>query len=102
MTAMQLENVEDVLPLSPTQKGMLYHSASAPRSGVYVEQITCLIDGALDVGVFQAAWQDVVARHTALRSAFLWDGLDEPLQVVRQDAPATWKLEDWIHGICIS
>lgn len=95
MTAMQLENVEDVLPLSPTQKGMLYHSASAPRSGVYVEQITCLIDGALDVGMFQAAWQDVVARHTALRSAFLWDGLDEPLQVVRQDAPATWKLEDW-------
>lgn len=92
---MQLENVEDVLPLSPTQAGMLYHTASAPRSGVYVEQITCLIDGALDVGEFQAAWQDVLARHTALRTAFLWDGLDEPLQVVRQHAAPAWKLEDW-------
>jgi amino acid adenylation domain-containing protein len=92
---MQLENVEDVLPLSPTQAGMLYHSVSAPRSGVYVEQISCLIDGSLDVGEFKAAWQDVLARHTALRMAFLWDGLDAPLQVVRQHAAPAWKVEDW-------
>ena len=92
---MKLENVEDVYPLSPTQAGMLFHTASAPHSGVYVGQIQCMLSGNLKLETFQAAWQDVIGRHSALRTAFLWDGLEEPLQVVRQRVDLDWKMLDW-------
>lgn len=92
---MELENVEDIYPLSSTQAGMLFHTASAPHSGVYVVQMRCLLSGELAVETFQAAWQAVLQRHPALRTAFLWDGLEEPLQVVRQQVVPVWQVLDW-------
>ena len=44
-----LQNVDDVYPLTATQQGMLYHSLSAPTSGVYLNQVITPISGELDV-----------------------------------------------------
>ena len=33
---------------------------------------------------FRRAWEEVVDRHPVLRTAFAWQGLDQPLQVVRR------------------
>ncbi len=92
---MKLENVEDIYPLSPMQQGMLFHSLSAPQSGMYVEQLLCSISGDLNIPAFQQAWQRVIDRHPILRTAFLYQGLDEPLQVVRQHVELPWELQDW-------
>ncbi|MFZ5515906.1 MAG: amino acid adenylation domain-containing protein [Candidatus Zhuqueibacterota bacterium] len=80
---MSMENIEDIYPLSPMQQGMLFHSIYAPESGEYIEQMSCKIDGQLDVTAFERAWQEVLNRHTILRTAFVWEDLDEPLQVVQ-------------------
>jgi amino acid adenylation domain-containing protein/thioester reductase-like protein len=90
-----MKNVEDLYPLSPTQQGMLVHALRSPGEAVYVEQYVCLLRGDLDAGRFRAAWQRVVDRHPILRTAFLWEGLDEPLQVVRQTVEIPWTEEDW-------
>ncbi|MEL7508345.1 MAG: amino acid adenylation domain-containing protein [Cyanobacteria bacterium J06554_1] len=92
---MQLDNVADIYPLSPVQQGMLFHALSAPGSGVYIEQYSCKLRGNLQIPEFQAAWQQVIDRQPVLRTAFLWEGLDEPLQVVRQQVDAVWDREDW-------
>ena len=92
---MKMENVEDVYPLSPTQEGMLFHTLNAPKSGVYFNQYTCILYGDLNVSAFKKAWQQVVDRHPVLRAAFLWEGLDEPLQVVRQQVKIYWEDGDW-------
>ncbi len=92
---MELENVEDVYALAPIQEGMLFHTISEPNSGVCFEQICCTIRGSLDIKSFQATWDQVVARHAALRTIFLWDGLDEPLQVVREQVEIPWNIWDW-------
>ena len=92
---MNLDNVEDVYALSPMQEGMLFHTISEPNSGVFVEQVCCKINGELDVSAFQAAWASVVDHHQALRTIFLWDGLDEPLQIVRQKVDVPWTQLDW-------
>ena len=92
---MELENVEDIYPLTSTQAGMLFHTTSAPHSGVYIVQMRCLLSGDLDVQTFQSAWRTVLQRHPALRTAFLWNGLDEPLQVVRQRVDLDWEVLDW-------
>ncbi|MBW8873687.1 MAG: amino acid adenylation domain-containing protein [Acidobacteria bacterium] len=90
-----LKNVEDVYPLSPAQSGMLFHSLMAPQSGVYVTQVTCTLPADLDGPLFRQAWEKLVEGHEVLRTAFLWEGLDEPLQVVRKHVSLPWRNLDW-------
>ncbi|CAO3439353.1 amino acid adenylation domain-containing protein [Azospirillum doebereinerae] len=85
----------DVYPLSPMQQGMLFHSLSAPGSDIYVEQLACALHGELDGTAFQAAWEAVAARHGVLRTAFAWQGLPEPLQVVGSRIRLPLEVVDW-------
>jgi len=90
------ENIEDIYELSPMQRGMLFHTLYAPQSGVYIEQaLYSLSGGPLDVAVLLKTWQRVVAQHPTLRTAFLWEELDEPMQVVYQEVHVPWKHLDW-------
>ncbi|MDB9527423.1 amino acid adenylation domain-containing protein [Oscillatoria sp. CS-180] len=90
-----MKNVEDIYPLSPMQQGMLFHTLYAPKAGIYFEQFTCTLRGSLDVENFQRAWQQLAVRHSVLRTHFLWQGLDEPLQIVRQEISLPWQVLDW-------
>jgi len=90
-----MKNVADIYPLTPTQAGILYHTLRSPQEEVYFQQISCTLHGALDLEKFQCAWDDVVARHPALRTIFLWEGVDEPLQVVREKVTVPWDIFDW-------
>jgi amino acid adenylation domain-containing protein/non-ribosomal peptide synthase protein (TIGR01720 family) len=87
--------VEDLYPLAPLQEGLLFHSLYTAGADLYVEQLTAEIAGPLDGAAFAAAWQRVVERHPALRTAFLWQGVERPLQLVRRGVALPWKVEDW-------
>ncbi|MEH2284140.1 MAG: amino acid adenylation domain-containing protein, partial [Nostoc sp.] len=89
------QNIEDIYPLSPMQEGMLFESLYAPDSGVYFEQITCILTGNIDVKTFEQAWQQVVARHTIFRTAFLWESLSQPVQVVYRQVNVTVETYNW-------
>jgi amino acid adenylation domain-containing protein len=90
-----MRNVENIYPLSPLQEGMLFHSLLGGGDGVYVNQFECVLRGDLDPPLFREAWSRVVHRHQALRAAFLWEGLDQPLQAVRRRVELPWSEEDW-------
>lgn len=90
-------DLEDLLPLSPLQLGFLFHALHAPESGAYVQQLVANLEGRLDVGAFEHAWQEIVRRHSILRTAFVWEGLREPLQVVRRDSNLRLERFDWTH-----
>ncbi|WP_038710059.1 condensation domain-containing protein, partial [Burkholderia thailandensis] len=87
--------IEAVLPLTPMQHGMLFHSLLDPASAVFFQQLIAELDGALDARAFAAAWADLVDRHQSLRAAFLWERRDEPRQVVLRRAPAPIEWLDW-------
>jgi amino acid adenylation domain-containing protein/non-ribosomal peptide synthase protein (TIGR01720 family) len=87
--------LEDLYPIAPLQRGMLLHGLYAPDSELYLEQLSCVLHGPLETEAFQRAWQRVVDRHPALRTAFAWRGLDEPLQAVRRGVELPWAGEDW-------
>ena len=76
-------NVDDIYPLSPMQRLMLLHAISPSSDGVLLNQVCYRILGDLDASAFHRAWDSVVARHPALRTAFLYEGLPRPLQAVR-------------------
>jgi surfactin family lipopeptide synthetase C len=88
--------IEDIYELSPLQQGILFHSLyAAPESGVYVVQVSYRIQANLDIFAFEQAWQQVIARHTVLRTSFHWQGLAKPLQVVHPQVKLIVRQEDW-------
>src|SRR5690349_16647241 len=92
---MDKKNIEDLYPLSPMQQGILFHSLYAPESGLYVEQMSCTLNGDLDVPAFERAWQRSVDRHPVLRTAIIGEGLKEPVQIVLRKVPTALARQDW-------
>jgi amino acid adenylation domain-containing protein len=92
---MTKQNIEAIYPLSPLQQGILFHCLYAPESSVYFEHMGCVINGDLNVSAFERAWQKIVDTYAALRTAFVWEGLDEPLQVVGRKVQIRIDQRDW-------
>ena len=86
---------DGAFPLTPMQEGMLFHTLSDSDSGVFLEQVTCLIHGRLDVDRFKDAWNRTVENYEALRTVFLWEGQNSPLQRVLPLASVMWREFDW-------
>ncbi|MET0402407.1 MAG: amino acid adenylation domain-containing protein, partial [Cystobacter sp.] len=93
--AWRRRSIEDVYPLSALQQGLLFHVLRDADSGVYLNQMSWTVRGVLDVTAVSRAWQETVTRHAQLRTAFFWEGLEAPLQVVMKDARLPIHLEDW-------
>ena len=87
----QQSAIQDIYPLSPTQEGMLFHSLASPNSGVYVVQVSFLLRGSLDKPAFLVAWRQLIAHHSALRTAFAWENIKAPVQVVGKKAALNWS-----------
>ena len=88
-------NLEDLYELSPMQQGMLFHTLYAPGSGIYFEQSVFTIEGDFNRLAFRRAWQQVVNRHSILRTGFMWEGLEKPLQIVYRNVNIEIEEEDW-------
>jgi amino acid adenylation domain-containing protein len=88
-------NVEDAYPLSPIQEGMLFHNLYSPEAGVYTGQFICNLSGDIDIDAFKKSWRRVIDRHEILRTAFVWEGLEKPLQVVCKSADLPIERQDW-------
>ncbi|API55157.1 non-ribosomal peptide synthetase (plasmid) [Rhizobium leguminosarum] len=79
-------NIQDIYGLSPLQDGILFHHLLATQGDPYllVSQMAFAERGVLDR--YLAAVQQVVDRHDILRTAFVWEGLSSPAQVVWRKA----------------
>ncbi|GAA3887063.1 non-ribosomal peptide synthetase [Saccharothrix violaceirubra] len=73
--------VEDVLPLTPLQSGMLFHSL-VDDGTAYFNQLRVRLSGVDDPARLADAWRRVVERTPILRTGVVWEGVDEPVQVV--------------------
>ncbi|MFD9479951.1 amino acid adenylation domain-containing protein [Streptomyces nojiriensis] len=93
--AARYAGLADVLPLSPLQEGLFFHSAfDTGAMDAYTGQIVLALDGPLDAGTLRTACDRLLRRHTALRSAFTDQGLDRPVQIVVESAGAPWEAVD--------
>ncbi|MEL6441192.1 MAG: amino acid adenylation domain-containing protein [Cyanobacteria bacterium J06621_8] len=89
------KKIQDIYPLSPMQQGMLFHSLLEPNSGAYIIQTSFELHGYLDTDAFAAAWQKIIEQHSILRTAFVWNNLEQPLQVVGSTAKISLTEQDW-------
>ena len=86
--------LEDVYPLTPMQQGVLYHAAHLGGPGDYTGQLGLRLEGEFDEPTFHEALRTVLGRHPALRTRFIWQDLDEPLQLVLRQAEPPLELHD--------
>jgi hypothetical protein len=107
----QQYRIADVLPLTPLQQGLLFHTSTAQGSDddVYAVQLDITVTGALDQHRLREAVHTVLNRHPNLAARFC-DQFDEPVQIIPADPVVPWRyvdlsggdlhLDEQIQGMC--
>ena len=92
-------DLEQLLPLSPLQEGLLFQSLYDPRGqDVYTVQVELELDGELDVERLRQAAGALLVRYPNLRAAFVHDGLARPLQLIGSQIALAWREQDGEAG----
>ncbi len=93
-----IANVQDIYGLAPLQAGILYHHLATTEGDPYVLQVQFSFADQTAVDAFIRALHSVIERNDILRTSILWEGLDEPVQVVLRQAPLAVERID-VHGV---
>lgn len=92
---MKQRSLEAVLPLSPLQQGMLFHSLyDSEGVDFYNMQAPFELTGALDTAALKAACAAVLERHPSLRAGFLQRRSGEAVQAVAARVELDWAEAD--------
>jgi amino acid adenylation domain-containing protein/non-ribosomal peptide synthase protein (TIGR01720 family) len=91
----QQYEIADILPLTPLQQGLLFHTSTAQgdNDDVYAVQLDFTITGALDPHRVRDAVHTVVTRYPNLAARFCAQ-FDEPVQIIPADPVAPWRYVD--------
>nr|WP_283256376.1 non-ribosomal peptide synthetase [Photorhabdus aballayi] len=81
-----LTNIQDIYALSPLQDGILFHHLLENEGDLYLLANQMSFTDRHYLDRYLTAVQQVVDRHDILRTAFIWQGLSVPAQVVCRQA----------------
>ncbi len=93
----QRYELADILPLTPLQQGILFHSDlhGGSDDDVYAMQLALTLIGPLDLDRLRNAVHMVIERHPHLVARFC-RAFDEPVQVVLADPTPGWRYVELI------
>ncbi|MCU9591018.1 bacillomycin D non-ribosomal peptide synthetase BamC [Bacillus velezensis] len=89
-----LGDIENIYPLTPMQKGMLFHSLIDSASEAYFEQAAFDLKGFLDIDAFRMSLAHLAEKYDILRTLFYTEWKDQPLQIVFRQKPIETAVED--------
>ena len=81
-----MKDIEDIYPLTPMQEAMLLHCVGNPESTALVTQIVFRLNRNIDLDLLQRCWDQVISRHSSLRTGFHWKSDKGPVQFVRKQS----------------
>ncbi|WP_459965279.1 amino acid adenylation domain-containing protein, partial [Mycobacterium avium] len=94
--------IADILPLTPLQQGLLFHSSTAQGNDgmddMYAVQLDFTLTGPLDADRLREAVRTVVHRHPHLAALFC-DQYNEPVQIIPADPAVEWRYVELDGGV---
>ncbi len=92
---MSTSRIEDVLPLSPLQEGLLFHSLLDEQGpDIYNVQMVLELRHRVDPEVLRTAVTELLRRHPNLRGGFRYSKKNQPVQVVPREVTLPWAETD--------
>ncbi|MCV7396002.1 amino acid adenylation domain-containing protein [Mycobacterium paraseoulense] len=99
--------IADILPLTPLQQGLLFHSARQNSDNdLYAMQLDITVAGPLHPDRLHDAVNAVVARHPNLAARFC-SKFDQPVQIIPSDPQIPWQylefdtdIDERVRQIC--
>lgn len=80
-------DLADILPLSPLQEGLLFHSEyDEEAQDVYLVQAVLKVSGDVDGSRLRAGLNSLLRRHDGLRASFRHRGVSRPVQLIHRSA----------------
>jgi len=89
--------IEYIYSLSPMQGGMFFQSLKNENSTAYFEQGGFTLAGTVNATILEESFSRLIARYDIFRTVFLYEALDEPLQVVIKKRDARVHYKDITH-----
>ncbi|MER8072091.1 amino acid adenylation domain-containing protein, partial [Streptomyces sp. NPDC094034] len=95
---MKRSRIEDILPLSPLQEGLLFHAQFDDEAAdTYVVQLVISLRGTVDGAALRTAVNEVLTRHANLRVGIQHRKTGQPVQLVMRDVEVPWQDIDLTH-----
>src|SRR4029450_136669 len=88
-------NVQDIYPLAPLQEGILFHHLMEQQGDPYLLPTLLAFDTRERLEGFLSGLNSLIERHDILRTAMVWEGLSQPVQVVYRRVP------EWVDEISL-
>ena len=82
---LNLLDIENIVALTPTQEGMLFHYLQNPSNGCYFEQLCVEISGKINRDIFEKSWNFVIKTNEILRTFFRWEKIPKPVHVILKE-----------------
>lgn len=86
--------LSDIHELTPLQEGILFHTLFEDDSMAYFEQLELEIAGEFNEASLAKVWEILIQRHEILRTLFVNDDAENPLQVVLRSRETRFAYED--------
>ncbi|MGL5149892.1 MAG: condensation domain-containing protein, partial [Clostridium sp.] len=74
--------IENIFELTNMQEGMLYYSLLESNSNAYYETFKFVLNGDLDIEIFEKSFNKLIERHSSFRTLFKYNNVLKPLQVI--------------------
>ena len=84
----QNNEIEDIYPATAMQQGLLYHSLL--DQSAYTSQLLLTLDAGINLKSLNFAWQQMIDRHSILRTAFVSNEHSEIHQMVLSQVDMPW------------
>ncbi|MDQ2771560.1 MAG: amino acid adenylation domain-containing protein, partial [Bacteroidota bacterium] len=86
-------NIQQIYPLTSMQEGMLFHTLN-DDSNAYFSQTTYTACGPLDEAVLTRSLAQLAQRHDMLRTSFVYEKVEQPMQVVLKNRAVGLSFQD--------